>query len=61
MGIEEKKESLSTLEAEVEKLIKLELQNEETITKCETELAELKTNDKLDKAMEQMPLEKLKT
>jgi len=61
MGIEEKNESLSTLEAEVTKLNEREVYNEELITKLETELAELRNNDKLDKAMEQMPLEKLKT
>lgn len=59
MGIEEKRESLLALEAEVAKLKKSELGNEEAITKLDTELDELRQNDKLDKAIEQMPLEKL--
>lgn len=61
MGIEEKRESLTTLDEETHKLKNQVNVNEDSITKLETELAELKQNDKLDSAMEQMPLEKLKT
>lgn len=61
MGIEEKNESMSNLDADVKKLKNKEFNNEELLTKLETELDELKQNDKLDKAIELMPIEKLKT
>lgn len=61
MGIEEKKEALTTLLNEVKRLGDREVKNEELITKLETEHAELQKNDKLDKAIEQLPVEKLKT
>jgi len=61
MGIEEKQESLHSLDLEVKKLKHKEVVNEDLITKLKTELEELKQNDKLDKAIDLMPIDKLKT
>lgn len=60
MGIEEKKESLSSLVNDVSELKEKLQKSEDDLIKLRTEVNELENNDKLDKAIDELPIEKLK-
>jgi len=60
MGIDEKQDSLDSLIREVNDLKNKISINEEEVIKLRTEVKELESNDNLDKAIEELPVEKLK-
>lgn len=60
MGIEEKQENISKLEESLENLKRKEQINDDTLTKIQAELMELRQEDKLDVEIEKFPVDKLK-
>jgi len=60
MGIEEKQENLSKLEESLDMYKKREQRNDDESTKLDTELLELRSDDKLDLEIEKFPIDKLK-
>lgn len=60
MGIDEKQENTLKLEESLEIQKRREQINDDTLTKLQTELLELRQDDKLDNEIEKFPIDKLK-
>lgn len=61
MGIEEKQENIAKNEEILQSLKIKEAEKDDQLTKLETELKELRSEDKLDNEIEKFPIDKLKS